>query len=394
MDTFTLQVVNIAIALIVSVTMAGLLLATPRDRSLLHWFFSAAASFVYTIIIFAYTPESWPYWAGPAAGNTSLVASYLFLLSGIALFFGIPLRKRTLIIVLLVIFLANMLPLMQSDVLHRVLLNFPLFLLLNLLCLYLVLTRANALLRHASLLLVFVLLFNIIQLFGRFITILQLQLGWSPLLSQEHSIAIGTMSVMLFMLMSMVGCVLLLVRQKTLQLQKMLETDPLTGWLNRHNLDKRLEHEWHRCQREQKPFSLLLFDIDHFKQVNDQHGHAIGDMVLQHITELAKQQLRGYDLLFRIGGEEFVVVLPGVNAKSLQIISERLRLHIANTSPPSPLAAPLHISIGCATQQPETADWQELLQQADKALYQAKSGGRNCVVFALESGHESTQACS
>ncbi|MEN3157054.1 GGDEF domain-containing protein [Alkalimonas sp. NCh-2] len=394
MDAFTLQVVNIAVALVMTITMAGLLLATPKDQSLLHWFFAAMSFLAYSALSFSYSPDHWPYWAGPALGNTLLVASYLLLLSGIAMFFQRPYRKRTLTIVLLLIYGANLLPFAQADLLHRVLLNYPLLLLLNLLSLYYLLSKATFETARAALLLNIVLVLNMMQLSLRLTAFLQQQFGAQPILTPEHWFSIGTMAVMLFMLMAMVGCVLLLVRQKTLQLQTLLETDPLTGWLNRHYLEKRLDSEWHRCQREQQPFSVLVFDIDHFKQVNDQHGHTVGDRVLQHITQLARQQLRDYDLLFRMGGEEFVAVLPGVPGANLQQICERLRQHIATAATPAPLSTPLSISIGCAVQQPDTPNWQTLLQQADQALYQAKAGGRNCVVFATPSELADAIACS
>lgn len=221
---------------------------------------------------------------------------------------------------------------------------------------------------------------NILQLAARLLLFIAHQLNWYPLINNPLVNNLGTLAILLFMLGSLTSCMLLLVMQKTAQLERLANTDPLTGWLNRQSMQQRMDTEWHRCQRTRQPLSLLLFDIDHFKRVNDQYGHSTGDAALQHTSALAKTLLRDYDLLFRIGGEEFLICLPNVDATQLKRISERLRQKIATSALTTQPDLTLSISVGCATASSDTATWQALLEQADQALYHAKQQGRNQVV--------------
>ncbi|MHB1022023.1 MAG: GGDEF domain-containing response regulator [Acidobacteriaceae bacterium] len=161
--------------------------------------------------------------------------------------------------------------------------------------------------------------------------------------------------------------------------------DALTSLWNRGAVLSLLERELQRAKREHNPISLLLCDLDHFKQVNDVHGHLVGDFVLQETARRLSTAVRPYDAVGRYGGEEFLILLTGCNADDVQERAEQIRLAIAN----SPIqmesgTLPLSISIGALTtdgaQQPmNTAD---LLQRVDTALYQAKAAGRNRVVYA------------
>ncbi len=162
--------------------------------------------------------------------------------------------------------------------------------------------------------------------------------------------------------------------------------DPLTGALNRRAFMAALEHEVQRATRSQQPVGLLLIDVDHFKRVNDQHGHLVGDAVLRHVVLVLRERLRAQDVLARYGGEEFVVLAPDTQADGVQHLANKLRLAIQDTAPALPqLAQPLQVtvSIGALTRQVQSETRpDELLQAADQALYQAKAQGRNRVVMA------------
>ena len=161
--------------------------------------------------------------------------------------------------------------------------------------------------------------------------------------------------------------------------------DPLTGLNNRRYFDARLTEEIGQARRTGRPLACLFLDIDHFKQVNDTHGHGVGDRVLQIVANTLKSQMRLNDVLARMGGEEFAVLLADTDQATAMDIAERIRLAVAHGTRDA-LPFPVTLSIGCSTladedtSTPEAAG-QRLLEEADTALYQAKEAGRNRVAL-------------
>jgi diguanylate cyclase (GGDEF)-like protein len=157
--------------------------------------------------------------------------------------------------------------------------------------------------------------------------------------------------------------------------------DSLTNLYNRRAFEEFAKKEINRAQREQASIAIILMDIDLFKQVNDVHGHQIGDEVLQEFSQRLKDSLRPYDILARYGGEEFMLLLPDTDTKTAVTIAEKLRVKIAQpvfdveTSPKLEVTA----SFGVTSIKESYIDWQKLVGEADKALYQAKDNGRNKV---------------
>jgi diguanylate cyclase (GGDEF)-like protein len=152
--------------------------------------------------------------------------------------------------------------------------------------------------------------------------------------------------------------------------------DPLTGLLNRRGLEERFAVELARAKRDRRPLAVVAVDIDHFKRINDDHGHQAGDRALVWLAAMLCEQTRGADIVARVGGEEFVIVLPGSDGPSTLEFAERLRLAIEDGDAESPLT----ISAGVASAlAPSTAH--TLLDAADRALYAAKHAGRNRVSY-------------
>ncbi|MBN2362483.1 MAG: diguanylate cyclase [Deltaproteobacteria bacterium] len=161
--------------------------------------------------------------------------------------------------------------------------------------------------------------------------------------------------------------------------------DPMLGIFNRAYLEQHLDADFRLARRHGEPLSVLMIDIDHFKQVNDQHGHQAGDNVLRVISSTAIGRLRGEDILARYGGEEFVVILRHTATAGATALAESLRLLVERISTKYRDAAiSVTISIGVATFAPPTLydSPQSLLAAADKALYRAKQNGRNFVEVA------------
>ncbi|VVE90359.1 sensor domain-containing diguanylate cyclase [Pandoraea bronchicola] len=171
-------------------------------------------------------------------------------------------------------------------------------------------------------------------------------------------------------------------------LMELTQTDALTGLKNRRALDEVLENEWGRLQRNDGCLSLLFVDADNFKKYNDSHGHAQGDMALQHLAACINRHTRRHgDLAARYGGEEFIVVLPDTDEAGAAHIAEAIRREVEHGRPTATSAtiSPFTVSIGCATgrsSRPLSLD--ELTYLADLALYSAKRNGRNTVVSADE----------
>ena len=155
--------------------------------------------------------------------------------------------------------------------------------------------------------------------------------------------------------------------------------DPLTGVFNRRHMERSLSDAIERLRRNSTPTSLLLMDVDGFKSINDQFGHAKGDSVLKEIVSLIAKRSRKLDLLFRIGGEEFMLLLPDTKEAAAAVVAEQLRASIAESRPLDDRQ--LTVSIGVSELQPgESPDsW---MKHADDALYAAKKAGRNRVVCA------------
>lgn len=174
------------------------------------------------------------------------------------------------------------------------------------------------------------------------------------------------------------------------ELLMLATTDFLTGLPNRRQFMARLDDEQARLQREvESCATVLMLDIDHFKHVNDEHGHAVGDAVLRHMGGLMLQTQRKIDSLGRIGGEEFAIMLPGTDTVAAGLYAERLRRLIADTplSPGNGLGnIAVTVSIGIAAMSGAEADCDSVLLRADQALYCAKRGGRNRVEQSISGG--------
>jgi diguanylate cyclase (GGDEF)-like protein/PAS domain S-box-containing protein len=169
------------------------------------------------------------------------------------------------------------------------------------------------------------------------------------------------------------------------ELRRKATTDFLTGILNRRSFEERLDDEAERVRRHPEVSScVLVFDIDHFKRVNDEYGHPAGDAVLRHVTEVVAQVVRRIDHLGRIGGEEFAVLMPSTTIDEALYAAERIRLAVAEAPAHYwTLDIPVTISGGVSRMRADDADPHAVLSRADRALYRAKRGGRNSMLIAL-----------
>mgnify|MGYP003876134427 FL=1 len=167
------------------------------------------------------------------------------------------------------------------------------------------------------------------------------------------------------------------------KLQEAALTDPLTGLPNRRYAFDRLQQEWQEAVRHDIPLACLVLDVDHFKRINDNHGHDVGDLVLKQAAELLRQAVRRSDVACRIGGEEFLVICPRTTLQGGQVLAERIR-QLAEQRAWGSEKLPLRVtvSVGVAARTANGRSPEELFRQADQALYAAKQAGRNRVRIA------------
>jgi diguanylate cyclase (GGDEF)-like protein/PAS domain S-box-containing protein len=167
------------------------------------------------------------------------------------------------------------------------------------------------------------------------------------------------------------------------RLERLARTDALTGVANRSHLFACAASEIRRAARYRRPLSVLMVDLDHFKRVNDEFGHAVGDAVLAEFAGICARLLRADDLIARYGGEEFVALLPETDEQGALAVAERLRDAAAQMQiSAAPASRPVTVSIGVASMRPGETAIETVLARADEALYEAKAAGRDRIVIS------------
>ncbi|MGB9811424.1 MAG: GGDEF domain-containing protein [Dictyoglomus turgidum] len=162
------------------------------------------------------------------------------------------------------------------------------------------------------------------------------------------------------------------------KLEELSIKDDLTGLYNRRKMDQELEKCLYIWERYNRPFSIIIIDIDDFKKINDTYGHLIGDMVLEKISKIIRENIRKSDIASRWGGEEFLILLPETNLQNATLVAEAFRRKIEEAN--FGIDEKITVSVGVANiENNESID--SLIQRADKNLYKAKESGKNKVVF-------------
>jgi len=168
-------------------------------------------------------------------------------------------------------------------------------------------------------------------------------------------------------------------RASRVELERVSVTDPLTGLDNRRRMIETLQNEVLRSRRLEHVFSVVMADVDHFKEYNDQHGHPAGDEALKCVATVLREALRDVDSVARYGGEEFFVVMPETSADEAVDLAKRVRARLAKQLP---LAGAVTLSFGVASYPVNGLNGEALIDAADQALYEAKNGGRDRIVVA------------
>ncbi len=380
MDAFTLVVAAALTSTIMAGSMALLYLASSRQVCLIDWTLAGSFFAISNIIAAVATHGGIAHPLVLGLGNTLHLAGQFGMLAGVRRHLRLKAGWGPFAIVATLVLAAHALPFIQASVLHRLSLMGPLIIAINLGTAWLLWHRSEGAARVAYVPLIVLELLSALQMAVRNGIVIVYDGRLPGGLGGQFLQTSGALSMLVFLSFGAMSCALIVAQQQTLALRRASLTDALTGWLNRRALHDIATREFRRCRRTGAPAHFITFDVDHFKAINDRYGHGVGDAAICHITTLSAGVLRGYDALFRIGGEEFAVLLAGAEPDAVRGIAERLRELVAH----APLVidghvVPMTVSVGVAALAPSDQKWEDILRRADEALYHAKQHGRNRV---------------
>jgi diguanylate cyclase (GGDEF)-like protein len=380
MDFFTLVVTSAMLASIMAVSMLLLYQSCTRQPCLLDWSLGGFCFMICSLIGAWAAKHQMVHVLVPAFSNTFYIAGHAAVLAGVRRHLGLRPRYDLGALLALAVLAAHALPFVQESVRHRLFLFTPVVAGINLSVLWLLWRQPDDRARPVYLPLMALELVFMAQMSLRAIYMAVSRHSPLTLMGSEYLQTSGSLFVMLFLSGATMSCALIVAYQQELALRRASLTDALTGWLNRRALHDIARREFGRSRRAGTPLFFITFDLDHFKAVNDRYGHGIGDTALCHVTALSAQALRGYDALFRIGGEEFAVLVGGGSLADVCGIAQRLRELVAGTPLLTHgLEIAMTVSVGLAAARDGDAQWEDVLRRADEALYHAKQHGRNRV---------------
>jgi len=375
MDSFTLAVASALAATIMAVSMGLLYLASSRRVCLFNWavaglFFTASSSIVACAIHFQLHEV-----LVPAFGNVLYVAGHYGILAGLRRHLKLRPRWDLLAAVALLVFGVHLVPALQRA-LTAVLV--PAVVAIDLAAAWLLWRQPD---REARLAYLPMIVLEAGFAAQQGVRILADALHTAPgMAACQFLQACDALFVLVFLSVATMSCALIVTHDQTRALRRASLTDVLTGWLNRRALHDIALRAFQRSERSGAALHFITFDIDHFKSINDRYGHGVGDAAICHVTAVASRVLRGCDALFRIGGEEFAVLVADSRADEVWRMAECLREMVAAL----PLvtggqAVAMTVSVGVAGLDAGDLRWEAILRRADEALYHAKQNGRNRV---------------
>jgi diguanylate cyclase (GGDEF)-like protein len=380
MDILTISAINLIVGLCLFFT---LFFHSKNDADVSYFKIFSLAGLCLTLnslISITSNVITLPIYLMPALANAATVCLHSVVLMGLLKLCGRQFNALYLVLPVVVSFCLTFIEPFKTEMTMRLIANFALILVLNAISLR-VLWSCNTP-SFALTLLKATLIVNMVQLLGRSIFYLLYELDVSQFAESPILHQIGWFAFTLYCFGLLASFVLLVTEKKQKELELKASTDPLTGLLNRNELITSLSKELDRCLRQEQSMTLVMLDVDYFKQINDTYGHAVGDSAIQHVAFVLKEQFRSYDLLFRIGGEEFLACLPNVDAAQAKIKLEHLRQEFLHQPLRLQEEIKITVSMGWVSTR-QDMDLNILLKSADDALYQAKKQGRNRVLEAV-----------
>lgn len=382
MDTFTLVVATALAAVIMAGSMGLLYLASTRQRCLIDWTL-AGAFFACSNVLAAVAMSTGMSPGLIACVNAFHVAGYIGMLAGVRRHLRLTPGWGWGGLLVAGVLAAHALPCIRDSSMNRLILNSPAVCISAAGTVWLLARQRAREGRTAYLPLIVLEVLSIVQQLVR-VGIMVASGGNPPaFLGGQFFRTSGALSMLVYLSVATMSCALIVTHQQTLALRRASLTDVLTGWLNRRALHDTAARAFRRSRRLGTALHFITFDIDHFKAINDRWGHGVGDSAICHVTALAARVLQGHDALFRIGGEEFAVLIPGCHPDDVGALAERLRATVAATplmldrTPQVSIA--MTVSVGVAAIGRHDEQWEDILHRADEALYHAKQHGRDRV---------------
>jgi len=376
LDLRTIILMTGILGLLLSMVLLFLRLSYPPSiKGLTLWAAGPALSFAATVLL------GWrgviPDWVSIVGANVLLLMGVAFYYFGTQRFFGVAVSwRRWLGVILAAVPLLVWAGLIQPNFTARVLLVTALWIGMQSMLTVLIWRQGKEI--FSTRYTVVVLLVHVAVLVLRFLTAL-LPLPGENLLEPSRIQTLYISANACIILALNIGLILMASDRLREEFEHAASHDSLTNALLRRTLIERCEQELERCRRHGRSMVVLMLDIDHFKTINDTHGHQMGDRVLVDFVNRITPLLRRPDQLGRFGGEEFVVLLPETTQEEALVVAERIRIRVG--LPMNDLPA-ISVSIGMTSNRPDEADLDALLARADKALYKAKEAGRNRIVAA------------
>lgn len=382
MDTFTLVIAAALAAVIMAGSMGLLYLASTRQACLLDWTL-AGVFFACSNVLAAVNMSQVSDPVLVACVNAFHVAGYVGMLAGVRRHLDLAPGWGWGALLVTGVLAAHALPCIRDSSMNRLILNSPFVCASALGSVWLLARQRAREVRTAYLPLIVLEVLSIVQQLVR-VGIMVASDGNPPaFLGGQFFRTSGALSMLVYLSVATMSCALIVTHQQTLALRRASLTDVLTGWLNRRALHDTAARAFRRSRKAGTALHFITFDIDHFKAINDRWGHGVGDTAICHVTALAARVLQGHDALFRIGGEEFAVLLAGRHPDDVGALAERLRATVAATplmldgTPQVPI--PMTVSVGVAAIGIHDGQWEDILRRADEALYHAKHNGRDRV---------------
>ncbi|MFN4350911.1 MAG: diguanylate cyclase [Hylemonella sp.] len=377
MHTPTLLLVNILVTAVLGVGM-GIVARRSRRDGMVWWAWAMGAQML-TYLLFALRGQISD-WLSVVLANTLLVATFALFAEGLCEFQKRPARRwliwgPVLAMPLLVTLLMNHLQVRPQLV--TLLLSFQ-----SLVLLQLIIERRHTTPGGGQYFVVAGLVMIILALLLRFVAALSGQVDLNQVTASHPAHAFSVLMSTLIIVLIAMGLVLMTKEQADVRNHTLAMQDDLTGLNNRRSIQQVLTQQIALARRSQRPLALLLIDIDHFKQINDTHGHLSGDKVLRDVAVCLRERLRLQDMVGRWGGEEFIAILPDTDAAGAQALAEALRVATeqASFSSIDDQPIPMTISIGLHVLALSSGNQRDdMIGAADRALYLAKQNGRNRV---------------
>ena len=379
LDMRTMAFASSVSGFLMAATMLGIYHAGMRARAMLDWLVAGLALgtgyLIGTLSLVGVLPLSGSLSAGLA--NLFISVGHMFVLVGIQRYLGNRARTGLLLGVIVGLFIAGIVvePLRESlgmrilvySILHLVLSTWAGVLLWR--------SERSGMRAYHRMAAAVLLGFSAVIAFRFLVAVLPA--GTIPI-GQGDMQTLAFLAAMIFGFLLTMAFAVMMFREKQVELADLAEKDPLTGMNNRLSLDAIAARYMQRAERHGIPLSIMLFDLDHFKRVNDEFGHQVGDRVLSEVARRIGRIIRGEDVAFRFGGEEFLALLPGASLEQAERVAERLRTAIGE----QPVEIGKHrlgltASFGVVQYLPGKESWDDCIKRVDEALYRAKRGGRD-----------------